>query len=87
MGSDMKKSWFASARCFTSGAFVNQTLGNQLLHQHADNSAGHLHTARQISARNRLMLTNQIERDVSVYVARCGARGNVEISSVNLSHR
>ena len=50
VGSDMKKGWLASARCLAGGAFVDQPLGDQFLHQHAHHPTGHVHAARQIGA-------------------------------------
>src|SRR5439155_9854315 len=86
MCSDVQKGRLTSARRFTGGAFVDQRLGDQLLHQYANYSTSHVHAARQIGAGNWLMLTDEIKGDVPVDVARSRARSNVEIPGIDLTH-
>src|SRR5205807_5067473 len=59
----------------------------QFLHEHAHHAAGHIYPASQISSGNWLMLTDKIKGDVPVNIARCCARGNVEIPGIDLTHR
>src|SRR4051812_45626787 len=86
MGPDMQKSRLASAQGFAGGSLVDHVLIDQLLHQYANGAPRDLHATRQVGARNRLVLADQIKRDAPIDVARRGARGYFEISRVNLTH-
>jgi hypothetical protein len=82
----VQESRLSAPRGFTGGAFVDHALRNQLLHQNAYHSPGHIQVACQISTRDGLMFPDHIESDAPVYVARSGSRGNPEVSSVNFAH-
>ncbi len=83
----MKKGWLAPARWFAGGAFTNNALGNEILHEHASHAATHVHAAGQVRARDWLPLTNKVEYNSTVDLPRGGARSDTEVSSVYLTHR
>src|SRR5687768_9210217 len=83
---DMEKGRLTSARSLPGSSFVNQALRDQFLHQDTNYATRHLHTAGQVSTRDRLMLPDQIQGDVTIYVAGSCARGDFKISGIDLTH-
>lgn len=81
----MEESGFAATRGFARGAFVDQSLRNQLLHQDTDHSPSHVQAPRQVRAGNRLVLANEVKGNTAIYVARGRTSGDMKVSSVYLA--
>src|SRR5207245_5244483 len=82
----MEECWLAATHGLASCPFINYLLINQFLHQHAYDSARHIHSSGEISAGNWLMLTNEVKRDAPINIARSCAGRYMKIAGVDLAH-
>ena len=83
----MQERGLAAAQCFAGDSFIDNVLVHQFLDQHADYATGDVHATRKVSSGNRLLLTNQVQRNPSIDVSRRCAGGYTKISGIDLSHQ
>ena len=60
--------WPASTNRGRRPRLVDVARGEQIANDRREGRAAHVHTPRQLGARNRLVLTNQIEHDAGVEI-------------------
>ena len=72
---------------FGGRPFVNGAFLEQLVDQGRHDPRSDPHAARQVGARDRLMLAHQVQEDLPVDLPGRGARGAAEIPGIDLSHR
>ena len=65
---------------------VDVARGNQVADDRRERGATHVHAPRQLGARDRLMLADQVEHDPPVDLARRGARRQAIVPRVDLAH-
>src|SRR6266850_3161250 len=82
----MKKSRSPSAEGVTVSTLGYPSLIDQLFRYHRHSAALKPRVTSQVSARNRLMTSNQIEHYSAIDVASCFARCNLKVGQINLSH-
>src|SRR2546421_995550 len=86
MRPDMQERRLATAQRFAGDSFIDNILVHQFLDQHAHYAAGHIHSPREVSSGNRLVLANKIQRNPPIDISRRGAGGYAKISGIDLSH-
>jgi len=79
VGVDVEESWFAAAGDMANRAFVDPALLDQLLSDGGNGAALKSRTARQACARNGLVLSDQIQDDAPIYIARRLTPGDLKI--------
>ena len=85
-GADVEHLRLAAARGVDRGALVDRLLAEQLVDERGDHAAADLHAAREVGARDRLVLADEVEHDLPVDLARRGAGRADEAAGVDLSH-
>src|SRR5262249_4310308 len=85
---DVEKSWSAAtADGFTERAFEDQRLAEQFAHEEAGDAAADVHESGEVRARDWLMSTNEVQRDLTINLARGAAPGDFEIVWIDLTHK
>jgi hypothetical protein len=83
---DVEHLRLAAARRVDRGPLVDGALAQQLVDQRGDHAAPDVHAAREVGARDRLVLADEVEHDLPVDLARGRAGRADEPPGVDLSH-
>ena len=84
---DVEVPGLAAAAAFPLRAFEDQSRAQQVVHQEADGAGGQSHQPGQVGARDRLLLADQIQRDLAVDLAGGAARRDPEGGGIDAAHR
>ena len=83
---DVEHHRLAAARRVDGRALVDRAVHQQLTDERRHHPATHAHPAREVGARDRLVLADEVEDDLAVDLARRRASGANEAAGVDLSH-
>lgn len=82
----MKERWSAASQRVSVCAFAYPSFLDQLLGNYRNRAALKAGVAGQISSRDWLMATNQVQHDTTIDIACRFTSGNLKVSEINLSH-
>ena len=84
---DVKKSRAAAtADGFAECAFEDERLAEEFADEEAGDAAADVHEAGEVRARDWLMSTNEVQRDLTINLARGAAPGDFKIMWIDLAH-
>jgi len=82
----MQEPWPAPSQGVAICAFADPSLLDELLRDYRDGATLKPGVARQISSRDWLVATNQVQHDATIDIARGFTSRNLKVSEIDLSH-
>jgi hypothetical protein len=84
---DVEKRWPAtSTNSFTKGPFEDQSLIEEFADEQTSHATSNVHQAGKVSARDRLMSTNEVQSNLSIDFTTSTATRHLKVMRVYLSH-